>query len=100
SAASSSEVERGPDPAAAAGSAARAGRSRLNSAVPRARFGPTANALIRGVLRRPFSDSQLCVVRAPRTITGSPLLTLADTLLLRPFQHSMSTQKVPASTNS
>ena len=68
--------------------------------MPRARLGPTANARIRGVLRRPFSVSQLCVVSAPWTITGSPLLTLPETLLLSPFQHSTSTQKVPASTNS
>ena len=52
------------------------------------------------MLRLPLSVSQLCVVSAPWTITGSPLLTLLETLPPRSFQHSMSTQKVPESTNS
>src|SRR5918997_772446 len=68
--------------------------------MPRARLLPTAAARMRGVLRRPFSVSQLCVVRVPWTTTGSPLLTLPETLPDRSFQHSTSTQKVPASTNS
>src|SRR5919202_2041910 len=55
---------------------------------------------MRAVLRRPFSLSQLCVVRVPWTMTGSPLLTLPETLPDSSFQHSTSTQKVPASTNS
>src|SRR4051794_20047613 len=67
--------------------------------MPRARLWPTAAARMRGVLRRPLSPSQLCVVRVPWTMTGSPLLTLPDTLPDRSFQHSTSTQKVPASTN-
>src|SRR4051812_44183648 len=92
-------ADRRSSAATSPGPVARAGRSRLNTAVPRARFGPTANARIRGALRRPFSLSQLCVVSAPWTITGSPLLTDAETLLLRPFQHSTSTHNVPASTN-
>src|SRR3954469_25777236 len=58
-------MSTGSDLPASAGSAVRAGWLRLKSAVPRARFGPTAEARIRGVLRRPFSLSQLWVVSTP-----------------------------------
>ena len=41
--------------------------------------GPTALALMRGLLRAPCSDSHECVVSLPITITGSPLRTLVAT---------------------
>ena len=92
--------DSGPSAGASTASPGLAGRFRVKSARPRARFGPTAEARMRGVLRRPLSLSQLCVVSVPRTISGSPLLTLPETFPDRSFQHSTSTQKVPASTNS
>src|SRR3954452_506974 len=66
----------------------------LKSAVPLARFGPTASARICGLLRRPCSDSHSCVLIVPTTTTGSPLLMLCDTWPPSSPQHSTSTKKV------
>src|SRR3954447_15630933 len=71
----------------------------LKSAVPLARFGPTASARICGLLRRPCSDSHSCVLMVPTTTTGSPLLMLCETLPPNSPQHSTSTKKVFPSTN-
>src|SRR3954468_13974585 len=63
---------------------------RRKSATPQVRSGATVAALITVLLRRPWSVSHSSVNSSPWTTTGSPLLTVCETLPASSPQHSTS----------